>query len=151
MFQSARFVALGRSADNNSSNCRATTSRGTTAAHLCRYFLDCDALIGTVPKHGAGVSGYSLAEGSHTAKAAWAAAYPSAAFEVLHIEPADTVAAARASLAAVTPAWGTAPPPLRLKRAYDVAAAAQRQVVFHYQLALPHYRERAFLETAVER
>ena len=77
--------------------------------------------------------------------------YPGATIDV----PLDTVdgacAAMLASLAAVNADWATEAAVPASALSYDIAAAAQRQAAFFYQVSLPHYQDTDFLKTALER
>ena len=77
--------------------------------------------------------------------------YPGATIDV----PLDTVdgacAAMLASLAAVNADWATEAAVPASALSYDIAAAAQRQAAFFYQVSLPHYQDTQFLKTALER
>ena len=54
-------------------------------------------------------------------------------------------------LAAVNADWATEEAVPASTLSYDIAAAAQRQAVFFYQVSLPHYQDPQFLKTALER
>ena len=56
--------------------------------------------------------------------------------------------AVHASLAHLRTADGCLP---RSRLQYDIVAAGQRQRIFNYQVALPHFGDEAFLAEAVER
>ena len=86
---------------------------------------------------------------SSNSRTRWCQAYtPDCAFDVPFTSVDSATKAMHASLAHLRTADGCLPPS-RLQ--YDIVAAGQRQRVFNYQVALPHFGDEAFLAEAVER
>lgn len=118
----------------------------------CSYFSDCERMLGEVPPHTVleSRSGDGWLASAET-RELWAAAYPTAQCDVAPLtEPAAAAAAMEASLRAVHADWKERAAAAAAGM-YDVAAAAARQAVFHYQVSLPHFSHADFAQRGIAR
>lgn len=118
----------------------------------CRYFSDWQRLAGSVPDF--------VFPDPPSQQPASPGSFP------LHVDlssKAAALAGMRLSLANSLPAAdtrgdtsgagpiGSVPAAAASQLEYDVASAALRQRVFFYQVSLPHYRDKVFIQGAVKR
>ena len=96
------------------------------------YEKDCNEVVSTLVDHKILV-GEQRTKGLNRARILWKELYPSEPFEV-----------------DLTTSVGDVPD-FESKIEYDIAAACDRQRVFYYQVSLPHYEDRKFLNRALER
>ena len=96
------------------------------------YEKDCNEVVSTLVDHKILV-GEKRTRGLERARILWNELYPSEPFQV------DLTAIA-----------GDAPD-FESRIEYDITAACDRQRVFYYQVSLPHYADRKFLNRALER
>lgn len=96
------------------------------------YYRDCHKIVGRLVD--------SKVRNTHDTYAAaqessslWRAAYPNVPYR---LDPGDEM---------------SPDPDFVSQLSYDVASAALRQTAFHYQVSLPHYRDRKYLEGALRR
>lgn len=86
--------------------------------------------------------------GSQVSSKLWSSAYTDrCAFHIRMASKEVAVSAMQASLVAAQAANLDAHGPGKID--YDIIQAAQRQRIFNYQVALPHFCDAAFLHTAV--
>ena len=102
------------------------------------YEKDCMALVGCIVDHElTPMNEYFKA--LSVAKKVWEREYPNEAFEI-DLKTAATTGAKSEEVAS-----------FESKFSYDIAGASSRQKTFFYQVSLPHYLDRAFIEKAVQR
>ena len=96
------------------------------------YEKDCNKVVSTLVDHKILV-GKQRTRGLERARNLWKEFYPSEPFEV-----------------DLTTSVGNAPE-FESRMEYDITAACGRQRVFYYQVSLPHYGDKKFLNKALER
>ncbi|KAJ7379031.1 hypothetical protein OS493_018825 [Desmophyllum pertusum] len=96
------------------------------------YEKDCNEIVSTLVDHKI-LIGVKRERGLETAMAQWKELYPREPFEVDLTAPVSIA------------------PGFESKIQYDIAAACSRQRVFYYQVSLPHYGDKKFLNTALAR
>lgn len=96
------------------------------------YERDCNEIVSTLVDHKI-LMGKQSEKGHEKARDVWAEMYPNEPFEVDLKAPVIDV------------------PYFKSRIQYDIAQASSRQRVFYYQVSLPHYGDKKFLQNAVER
>ncbi|KAJ7379027.1 hypothetical protein OS493_018821 [Desmophyllum pertusum] len=96
------------------------------------YEMDCNEIVSTLVDHKI-LIGVKRERGLETAMALWKELYPREPFEVDLTAPVSIA------------------PGFESRIQYDIAAACSRQRVFYYQVSLPHYGDKKFLNTALAR
>ena len=96
------------------------------------YGNDCNEIVSTLVDHKILV-GEKRERGLQKAMTLWNELYPTEPFEVDLTAPVSNV------------------PHFKSRIEYDIAAACSRQRIFYYQVSLPHYGDKKFLTTALER
>ena len=122
---------------------------------LFRYYVDCRNLIGKVPAF----NFFKAPSETHLSagEAAWGKMHPDLPFHINYDSFDTAVVDMLESLSSALKISPTATPEEALRSvpasslSYNLEDAAQRQKDFFYQVALPHYRDAQFIESAINR